>query len=153
MIRYTFRHFYRFKKIAKNSEKIHTKQKRQNDINSRFREFMSSFRFFPPKKPTWEIHAALWNGVGWSHTYGGDCKSDRNIWNEFFFQHFNEFFFRHVSDLPDTIFQQNAIFSVPVKPSPHRNRKCCSFRGEALWETIPLFLILNNNKMNFRLTI
>ncbi len=114
---------------------------------------MSSFRFFPPKTPTWEIHAALWNGVGWSHTYGGDCKSVRNIWNEFFFQHFNEFFFRHVRDSPDTIFQREAIFSVPVKPSPLRNRKCCSFRGGFLWETIPLLLILNNNKMNLRLTI
>ena len=45
-------------------KKIQTKQKRQNDINSKFREFMSSFRFFPPKKPTWEIIATLWIGVG-----------------------------------------------------------------------------------------
>ncbi len=34
---------------------------------------MSFFRFLPPEKPTWKIHAALWNGAGWSHTYGGDC--------------------------------------------------------------------------------
>jgi hypothetical protein len=42
-------------------------------MNSKFHEFMSSFRFLPPDKPTWKMNAAIWNGAGWSDTYGGDC--------------------------------------------------------------------------------
>ena len=39
---------------------------------------MSFFRFLPPEKPIWKIHAALWNGAGWSHTYWGDCTWQRD---------------------------------------------------------------------------
>jgi hypothetical protein len=56
--------FTGLKNRRKSLKKIQTKEKTSNDINSKFCEFMSSFHFLPTEKPTWEIHATLWNGAG-----------------------------------------------------------------------------------------